>query len=155
EAVEKVSGVDSEALALIASLNDQSLLKPLERPAHEPRFAMLETVREFAVERLLAAEEEEAIRGAHAAYFLGLAEGIQGRIHGPEGSRLLDQLEAEHHNLRGALAWLIERGKTELALRLAYACWRLWWMHSHLEQGRVWLERALALADTEGVVSPH
>jgi non-specific serine/threonine protein kinase len=90
----------------------------------------------------------EEIAALHAAWCVRLAEDVLARIHGPKGAAVLDQLETEHDNLRAALSWTIAAGETDLALRLAYAAWRLWWMHSHLEQGRTWLERALALPDT-------
>jgi predicted ATPase/DNA-binding XRE family transcriptional regulator len=141
------SDLAPDTLELIASLLDQSLLRVADGFAGEPRCTMLETVREFALERLEASGDGDAIRRAHAAYYLALAEDIQARIHGPEGAVLLDRLETEHDNLRAALAWLIEEEDTELALRLAYASWRFWWMRSHLDQGRLWLERALALPD--------
>ena len=135
----------------LAALVDQSLLLGREAAAPdgtgEARFAILETVREYALERLEISGEAEMIRHAHAAFYLELLEAAQDRLHGPDGPATLDRLEAEHDNLRAALAWAIEEGKMEIALQLAHACWRFWWMHSHLEQGRLWLERALALPD--------
>jgi predicted ATPase/transcriptional regulator with XRE-family HTH domain len=133
----------------LASLLDQSLLRPQEPLARgdtgQARFAMLETVREYALERLEMSGEEATVRCAHAAFYLALVEEAQDRIHGPEGPATLDQLEADHDNLRAALTWAIEVGEVEIALKLAHACWRFWWMHSHLDQGRIWLERALAM----------
>jgi len=108
---------------------------------------MLDTVREYALERLEMSGEEDAIQRTHAAFYLGLLEAAQDRLHGPDGPATLDRLEAEHDNLRAALTWAIEEGKVEIALKLAHACWRFWWMHSHLDQGRLWLERALAMPD--------
>jgi predicted ATPase/DNA-binding XRE family transcriptional regulator len=141
---------EEEVLEGLAILLDHSLLRLMEPPQRgattEARFAMLETVREFAMERLAASDEEETIRRVHAAYHLALAELAQDRIHGPDGPATLDRLETEHDNLRAALAWAADRGETETALRLVNACWRFWWMHSHLDQGRLWLDRALTLS---------
>ena len=143
-------------LDLVASLVDTSLLR---RAAMQgvSRFTMLETIREFALERLEANGEAEAARREHVLLYVRLTEDARARIHGPEGANVLDRLEAEHGNLRAALFWTIAAGETELALRLSYAAWRLWWMRSHLEEGRTWLERALALPDngpTTAVLRP-
>jgi predicted ATPase/DNA-binding XRE family transcriptional regulator len=145
------------ALDELASLVDQSLLRQSEPPAPDgppaPRFSMLETVREYALERLGSSGETDRMRRAHVDYCLALAETSLPRIHGPEGPAVLDRLETEHDNLRTALAWTIEQGDAGLALRLVYPLWRLWWMHSHLDEGRLWLERALAVPDRTGAVS--
>jgi tetratricopeptide (TPR) repeat protein len=114
---------------------------------------MLETVREYAMERLEISGESRPIHQAHAAFYLALLEAVQDRLHGPDGPATLDRLEAEHDNLRAALTWAIEEEKGEIALKLVHACWRFWWMHSHLDQGRLWLERALALPNPGGTAS--
>jgi predicted ATPase/transcriptional regulator with XRE-family HTH domain len=140
---------EEEVLEGLATLLDHSLLRLVESPpgaTTEARFAMLETVREFAMERLTASDEEETIRRVHASYHAALAESAQDRIHSPDGPAVLDRLETEHDNLRAALAWAIARGETDTALRLVNACWRFWWMHSHLDQGRLLLDRVLALS---------
>lgn len=147
EAIGQQRSSPSSAFDLMTSLVDQSLVRIGEGVSGQSRFSLLETVREYATELLTAREEVEPSRRAHAAYFLALAEDAQARIHSPEGSALLQQFETEHDNLRAALTWLIEEDETELALRLAYASWRFWWMHSHLSEGRSWLERVLALPD--------
>jgi predicted ATPase/DNA-binding XRE family transcriptional regulator len=164
EAVEVVAtagagspGAPGTVLEGLATLCDQSLLRPQEPTAPggtaEARFAMLETVREYAVERLEISGESRPIHQAHAAFYLALLEAVQDRLHGPDGPATLDRLEAEHDNLRAALTWAIEEEKVEIALKLVHACWRFWWMHSHLDQGRLWLERALALPDPGGTAS--
>jgi tetratricopeptide (TPR) repeat protein len=150
-------GAAGTVLEGLASLLDQSLLRPQEPAARggtgEARFAMLETVREYALERLGMSGEEEVVQRAHAVFCLALVEEAQGRIHGPDGPATLDRLEAEDDNLRAALAWAIAQGETDIALRLANGCWRFWWMHSHLEQGRLWLEQALTLPGPEAAGS--
>ncbi len=166
------SGAPGTVLDGLATLFDQSLLRLQEPTAPddtgEARFAMLETVREYAMERLEISGEAGTIRQAHAGFYLALLEAVQDRLHSPDGPATLDRLEADHDNLRAALTWATEEGKVEIALKLAHACWRFWWMHSHLEQGRLWLERALALPDPgeplrpapagagrRGVLRPH
>jgi predicted ATPase/DNA-binding CsgD family transcriptional regulator len=148
EAAEAVAG-DARApggvFAGIEGLAGQSLVRRLDDVAGEPRYAMLETVREYALEHLTAVGEEEAIRARHAAWCLALAEG--GELppwSGPTQGQWLDRLEGELANLRAALAWLEEVGDGETGLRLAGALGGLWFYRSHRVEGRSWLERALA-----------
>ena len=105
---------------------------------------MLETIRAYAQEQLAASGETEIARDAHAAFFLALAEAAAPRLHGPEQLSWLERLETEHDNLRAALAWSLERGETETALRLTGALGAFWRVRGHLSEGRAWLDRALA-----------
>jgi tetratricopeptide (TPR) repeat protein len=106
---------------------------------------MLETVREYALERLEASGEAEAVGLRHATYYLTLAEAADPEITGPQQGVWLLRLEHEHGNLQGALRWLIDRGRSELALRLGGALWRFWFVHGHAVVGRRWLEEILVL----------
>jgi predicted ATPase/DNA-binding XRE family transcriptional regulator len=135
----------------LTSLVDQHLPRAEEGPAGEPRFAMLETIREYALERLAERGEVEALRGRHAAYFLALAERARREVQGPEQPAWLQRLEAEHDNLRAVLGWALERSEAATAVQLSGALWDFWEMHSHWSEGRRWLEGALAI---EGVVPP-
>jgi DNA-binding CsgD family transcriptional regulator len=142
------SPVDS-VLDVLGALADQSLLQQQSWAGSgpepdTPRYGMLETIREYGLQRLAASEEEGAIRGAHAAHFLGLAEAAARAYFTPDEAAWLDRLETEHANLRAALAWVVERGETEALLRLVGALWWFWRVHGHLGEGRVWLERAAA-----------
>jgi non-specific serine/threonine protein kinase len=128
----------------IASLVDKSLLRPEEGRGGEPRYAMLETIREYALERLAESSEGSAVRTAHAAYFLALAERTEHRWYGPEQERWLDRLEADLPNLRAALSWLEVAGDPEAGLRLAGALGGLWFYRSHRVEGHDRLEQALA-----------
>ena len=109
-----------------------------------PRFSMLETIREYAAERLALSDEARAVQSRHAAYFLAIAEEAEPELTGPDASLWLCRLEDEHANLRATLAHLSQRGDPTVALRLAGSLWRFWWLHGHLGEGRTWLERTLA-----------
>jgi tetratricopeptide (TPR) repeat protein len=137
---------DLDVLDGLASLTDKSLIRHVEQPDAEPRFVMLETIREFAQERLAAAEGGEAdlLRLLHAEHFLALAQEAEPALQGADQARWLDRLEAEHDNLRAALGWAERQDDAETALRLASALARFWLVRGHLSEGRSWLERALA-----------
>jgi non-specific serine/threonine protein kinase len=124
-------------------LVDQSLLRQGEGPGGEARFIMLQTIREFGLDRLAAAGAEEATRDAHLAHFLALAERAEPELTGPDQVTWLDRLEAEHYNLRAALDWALAGARLEPGLCLAGALLRYWEHHSHYAEERRWLERAL------------
>jgi predicted ATPase/DNA-binding CsgD family transcriptional regulator len=134
----------SSVLDGIAALVDQSLVKSLEAGDDEPRFAMLDTIREFGVERLDAAGEGEAARRTHAGYFLAVAEQAEAALRGPDQASWMRRLEADYHNFNAALAWSLAAGETAGALRTGAALWRFWAWRGRLLEGRSWLERALA-----------
>ena len=99
--------LEIDVLEGMASLVDKSLVQQVERKDGEARFTMLETIREYGLERLAASGEEEATRRAHAAYFLVLAEESNLPLTRPEWTNWLALCDAEHDNLRAALDWLI------------------------------------------------
>ena len=134
-----------EMLDGVASLVDKSLLRRVGA-AVEPRFGMLETVREYALERLEASGEAVEIRRRHAGHYLALAEGAEPAVRGPRQGASLDRLDAEHDNLRAALGWAIEHGEMDAGLRLGGALGRFWQVRGYWTEGREWLTRLLALA---------
>lgn len=131
----------------LISLLNKSMLQPAPSVNGEPRFAMLETVREYALERLVASGEAGLVRKYHAGYHMAMAERAAPELRaGPQQVAWLDRLEREHDNLRAALSWSLEQGEAEITLRLSAAVWRLWYWHSHLSEGSRWLTAALAAA---------
>jgi predicted ATPase/serine/threonine protein kinase/DNA-binding CsgD family transcriptional regulator len=146
----------AQALDGIASLVDKSLLQQTEQEGAEPHFIMLETIREYGLERLAVNGEMEATRQAHAEYYLALAEEAEPQLLGQEQVVWLDQLDREHENLRTALHWLLEQGETEhnteKALRMGAALEQFWMIRGYYSEGRAFLERALT--SFEGVATP-
>lgn len=140
----RVTGVGT--LDVVAALLDKSLLSRDERTQGEPRYRTLETIREYALERLTESGEVQETKRRHAAYCLALAEAALPELTGPRQADRLDELEREHGNLRAALAWsLVDEGSAETGLRLCSALWRFWSMRGHLSEGREWLARVLVL----------
>lgn len=131
----------------LISLLNKSMLQPAPSVNGEPRFAMLETVREYALERLMASGEAGLLRKYHTGYYMAVAERAAPELRaGSQQVAWLDRLEREHDNLRAALSWSLEQGEAEITLRLSAAIWRFWYWHSHLSEGSRWLTAALAAA---------
>src|SRR5215203_3713541 len=126
-----------------SSLLDKSLLRQEEGTGGEPRFGMLETIREYAQERLEESGEAVAVSRAHAEYFLALAEEAEPMLWGAEDAMWLDRLDQEHDNMRAALSWAIEHEEATLALRVSGALRWFWYMEGYYGEGRRWLEAAL------------
>ena len=146
EAIEEVAGGDAggDPFGLLSELVDKSLVRTAATDG-EPRFEMLETIREYAAERLTERNEAEEIARRHAAYYLALAERAEPELTGAAQITWLDRCERELDNFRQALRWSIERDEGETGLRLGGALWRFWHQRSHLAEGHDWLARVLAL----------
>lgn len=127
---------------LLAALVAQRLLRQEETDARS-RYEMLETIRDYGRERLATSGEEETLRQTHAAFFLDLVERAESELTGPEQAAWLDRLDADHDNLRAALAGTLQRGDRATMLRLAAPLWRFWLMRGYLNEGREWLGRSL------------
>ena len=127
----------------IASLVDKSLLRQSEDEEGESRFGMLETIREYGMEQLSASGELSQAQEAHATYYADLAEQAERELTGADQRAWLDRLERDHANMRVALRWARDSQNTLLALRLAAALWRFWYVHGYLSEGRSWLASLL------------
>ncbi|HEV8682538.1 MAG TPA: tetratricopeptide repeat protein [Actinomycetota bacterium] len=128
----------------LSSLVDKSLLRRLDTEAGEPRFRMLQVMREYAMERLDESKDAEEVHGRHAEFFLRLAEDAEQYLLGPDQARWLDTVELEHDNLRSAIEWF-KRVEVSRALRLAAAIWRFWQIRGFLQEGRQRLTELLEL----------
>jgi predicted ATPase/DNA-binding winged helix-turn-helix (wHTH) protein/tRNA A-37 threonylcarbamoyl transferase component Bud32 len=126
----------------IASMVDKSLVQQIDQATGESRFVMLETIREYGLEKLAASGEEALTRRAHAAYCLVLAEE---EPTGKSGEEWLQQFAFEHANFRAALEWLIETGDAQWGLRLGAALFRFWEMREYFAEGRDLLGKLLKL----------
>jgi len=149
-----IGQADLDVLDTLSALLDNSLIQSSEEGAEEPRFLMLQTVREFGLERLTASGELERTRVAHAHYFLALAEQAEPELNGPNQAMWLARLEHEHDNLCEALEWALEKGRDEkaaergeLGMRLSAALKGFWMILGHYREARTFLERALALSE--------
>jgi len=135
DAVVRAVDPATDAVDEIQGLVEQSLVRPVDSPA-EPRFVMLDTIREYALERLDVAGEFERARRAHAAHFAAVAERVGSLLRTPEAGTTLDRLERDIGNLRGALAWSLESGDVDTGLRLAAALGGFWHQRGHIAEAR-------------------
>jgi predicted ATPase len=151
EAIESVCYPDGEiaadSLDAESRLVDDSLLVRDDAADGEPRFRLLETIREYAGEQLVAAGEADRFVRRHAAYVADLAETLEPGLLGADRDRTLDRLTIEHDNIRAALRWSAADGDTTSGLRTAAAVWRFWQQRSHIREGRGWLSPLLAKPD--------
>jgi predicted ATPase/DNA-binding CsgD family transcriptional regulator len=146
-----------QILDKVASLIDQSLLQQTGQEEDELRLGMLETIREYGLERLTVSGEAVATRQAHAMYYLALAEEAKVERSGPQQATWLERLEREHDNLRAVVHWSLEPAedwaqRREVLLRLGVALVEFWHVHGYYSEGRNVLESALA--GSEGVSAP-
>jgi len=164
EAAERVCATDGDValdvLNVVSSLVDKSLARWMDDAAPggaggDARFGLLETIRAYGLERLEESGEEEASRRAHAAHYLALAEQADSAVKGPDSLAWLARLEAEHNNLRAALAWACKHGEVEIGLRMVGGLAYFWYTHSHRREALAWLDRLLAVeASGDGADEP-
>ncbi|GHF18764.1 hypothetical protein GCM10017786_60650 [Amycolatopsis deserti] len=146
DAMAPVTGCDpADALAAVSALVDQSLVA-LDHGRREPRYDMLDVVREYAADRLAAAGETAKVRRRHALHYLAVAESAEPHLVRTGHEAWFRRLDTDRANLRRGMAWAIDTGETDLALRYTVALWRYWRQLGELAEGRRWSESALAVA---------
>jgi predicted ATPase len=151
EAVCDTTGdLDLDLLDGMASLVDKSLVQQVEPAKGESRLVMLETIREYALEKLEASGEEALTKRAHAAYCLVLAEEQATQQSGAEEAEWLERCALEQNNFRAGIEWLTETGNAEWGLRLGTALFRFWEMREYLAEGRSSLGKLLKLPGAAG-----
>jgi predicted ATPase len=143
EAAEAVCNADNKGdmLAGMTALVGQSLLR--QAAEQEPRFVMLETIQEYAAERLDLRGEGAAVRSRHATYYLSLVEAAGSQISEADEAYWLDRLEDEHDNWRTALRWAVNHIEGEMALRFVSGLGRFWLRRGYVREGLEWVRRAL------------
>jgi predicted ATPase/DNA-binding CsgD family transcriptional regulator len=153
ESAQAVAGEEGEdILPWLSTLVTSSLVRPTEGIGPSARFRMLETIREYALERLVASDEEQAIRARHAVYFRDYMESLLPWGEGPRVREANDRMGIELGNTRAALAWSLEYHEAETGIRLAGAIWRHWWYgytatrtwSERVQEGLSWLRQTLA-----------
>ncbi|HEV8355126.1 MAG TPA: tetratricopeptide repeat protein [bacterium] len=140
EAIETVCADGNAAADLLAQLVGKSLVI-----ADHGRFRMLEIIKEYARESLIASSEAEFVRTRHRNYFLGLAERAAAELRGPQQAGWVARLDADHDNLLIALEWSLAAAEADDLMRMAAALWRFWNVRGFWREGQEWLERALSL----------
>jgi predicted ATPase len=149
EAVESVCDTKQDlgldVLDGMTSMVDKSLARQIEQADGEPRFVMLETIREYASGKMAESGEEPLTRRSHAAYCLVLAEEGAAEETGANQTGWLDRFEVEYQNIRAALECLIETGNAEWGLRMGVALFRFWERRERLTEGRDWLDKLLKI----------
>jgi predicted ATPase/DNA-binding SARP family transcriptional activator len=141
-------GLRNDVLDLLTHLVDKSLVA-VEEEAEEGRYHFLETIRQYARDKLFESGEAEHVRDRHLEFFLHFAETAEPKLRSAEQLGWLHRVESEYDNLRTALAWSLERGKSDRALRLAGALSYLWALRGVLSESYKWLNDALTFAERE------
>ena len=151
QAVEKIcgDGIAGNVGNILSSLVNKNLVLAREREDREIHFEMLETIRQYGREQLLASGEAEGIADRHAGYFMNLAKQGAVELRGPEQFIWTDRFITMHNNMRAALNWIIEEGETEAALQFVNALFEFWLRHSDYEEARQWYSRILALPNAQ------
>ena len=135
------------AVASIAILLDQSLIKRATLPGTQSRFTMLQTIRMVGLGLLGECGETERAAARHAGYVGALLEDAERELTGPDQTQWFERLDEELIDIRDGLRWAVDHRQATVAARMMAASWRFWWVRGHITEGRNWLRQALALGD--------
>jgi predicted ATPase/DNA-binding CsgD family transcriptional regulator len=144
----ELAGPEGDLLDRMVDMVDFSLIGTADSPDGEPRFRMLETVREFGAEQLRLSGEEESLRDRHAAWIAEMVEEGAHHFMGEGEAEFTARLLADLDNIRAAIGWSLERGAVERALRITGQLWSLWSFGGRVSEGHGWLSQALAAAES-------
>lgn len=145
ETVSAGNGVEREQmLELLSSLVNKSLVVAKTLQRGKARYSLLESIRQYAQEKLIASGEEPAIRDRHLQYFVEVAEETEPKLKGEFQQLWLNWLEGDYDNIRAALTWSLESDQIEDGLRIAIAIYQFWTVRGYMEEGAAWLKRLLA-----------
>ncbi len=139
----------------VFSLLDQSLVRHKPNAASDSRFQILETIREYGLEKLEEAGERQKAEADHSQFFLRLAEEAEPQLTGSGQGEWLDRLEGEHDNLRKALSWALQKREVDLGLRLVSALWRFWLVRGYLLEGDQYIRGFLSMTQPGDVSQPR
>ncbi len=152
EAAEIVCSDDVDVINALAVLVDHSLVQSVHTEQGDVRFIMLETIREFALNRLNERTETDGVQTRHARHYLALAVAAERGLQGPDQVVWMARLNADQNNLRAAFDWsLTDRGDVELGLQAGAALWWFWWTNGQVGEGRRWLHELLRRAEDIGL----
>jgi predicted ATPase/transcriptional regulator with XRE-family HTH domain len=146
-AAEAVCNTDSalDVFETIVALAEQSLLQQRQEAGGEPRFFMLETIREYALEQLAARGEHAELEQRYADYYVALAERAEPQL--TREAQWVHLLEHEHNNIRAVLAWAILHARCDIGMRVCGALWQFWYIRGNIEEGRQWITQILDICD--------
>jgi excisionase family DNA binding protein len=147
EAMDAIASAGTDVINGLSALVASSLVRQDGGSSDEPRYLMLETLREFGQERLVAAGDAAAVRGRHAQYFLALVERWSPDPALPGEQRRMAAIDPDYDNVRIALAWFGEHGDAEGLLRLSGSLFEFWHARGLYSEGRLWIGRALVGSD--------
>ncbi|HTF06582.1 MAG TPA: DUF4062 domain-containing protein [Asanoa sp.] len=143
EALSVVTGPGGDLLGMLDALIGSTLVCRDTTPDGQPRFAILDTIRHFALERLRDSGRWVAVHDTHAAYYLNLARAAEPQLNRVAGAPWMHRLEREHGNLTATLDWFLDQDDPASALGLLWATWTFWWRRGHVDEAGRYLARIL------------
>ncbi|MEJ2486494.1 MAG: LuxR C-terminal-related transcriptional regulator [Anaerolineales bacterium] len=151
QAVEAIcgDGISGNIGNILSALVNKNLVLARERKDGKIHFSLLETIRQYGHEKLLASGEADQLAGRHAEYFMQLANQAAVELRGPNQIIWTNHIIAMHDNLRAALEWEIKTGATYASLQFVYDLFEFWLRHGVFEEGRQWLEKVVAMPDAQ------
>ncbi|MEV4622849.1 DUF4062 domain-containing protein [Asanoa sp. NPDC049573] len=150
EAVADAAALGGDVVDVVDALDglvQSSLVRQETTPTAEPRFRMLDSIREFALDKMRDGPDWDAAHQAHAEYCLGVAVAVEPLLNRLAERGMLDRLEVEHDNMTASITWFLERNDPESALRLSEAIWVFWWLHGHIDEALRYLTRIFEMND--------